>query len=220
MTFGFTPRGEAQLLAHGVSVVEPPPRSGPDWAKPRDMLRVEPEWLRQTIRAGGEVSPPTKLKDFAADYPPIAWFARVQGTVTADVLVGPDGRVQDAYVVVPVTHRNNARLVYSTGTGGKCHVCGWPQRDCQCSSRRAPTDAVPARVVAKLRTEKKGRGGKTVTVVYDLPRNAQFLQALSQDLKRACGTGGTVIEGGVELQGDLRERVRDALMKRGIVVKG
>jgi len=70
LTFGFTPRGEAQLLAHGVSVVEPPPRSGPDWAKPRDMLRMEPEWLRQTIRAGGEVSPPTKLKDFAADYPP------------------------------------------------------------------------------------------------------------------------------------------------------
>jgi TonB family protein len=99
LTFGFTPRGEAQLLAHGVSVVEPPPRSGPDWAKPRDMLRMEPEWLRQTIRAGGEVSPPTKLKDFVADYPPIAWSARVQGTVTLDALVGPDGRVQDAYVV-------------------------------------------------------------------------------------------------------------------------
>lgn len=59
-----------------------------------------------------------------------------------------------------------------------------------------------------------------MTVVYDLPRNAEFLQALSQDLKRACGTGGTVVEGGVEIQGDLRERVRDALMKRGFVVKG
>lgn len=59
-----------------------------------------------------------------------------------------------------------------------------------------------------------------MTVVYDLPRNAEFLQALSQDLKRACGTGGTVVEGGVEIQGDLRERVRDALTKRGFVVKG
>ena len=74
-------------------------------------------------------------------------------------------------------------------------------------------------MVAKLKTEKKERGGKTVTVVYDLPRNAEFLQALSQDLKRAC-TGGTVVEGGVEIQGDLRERVRDALTKRGFVVKG
>jgi translation initiation factor 1 len=81
-------------------------------------------------------------------------------------------------------------------------------------------DAVPARIVAKLRTEKKGRGGKTVTVVYGLPESAKFLQELSQELKRACGTGGTVVDGGVELQGDLRERVRDALVKRGYAVKG
>jgi translation initiation factor 1 len=116
--------------------------------------------------------------------------------------------------------KNNARLVYSTDTAGKCQVCGWPQRDCQCSSRRATIDPIPARIVAKLRTEKKGRGGKTVTVVYGLPENAEFLQELAQELKRACGTGGTVVDGGVELQGDLRERVRDALMKRGYVVKG
>jgi translation initiation factor 1 len=120
----------------------------------------------------------------------------------------------------PVAHKSNARLIYSTDTGGKCPVCGWPQRNCQCSSRRDTTEAVPARVVAKLRTEKKGRGGKTVTVVYDLPRNPEFLKELSQDLKRACGAGGTVVEDGVEIQGDLRERVRDALMKRGYVVKG
>ena len=68
--------------------------------------------------------------------------------------------------------------------------------------------------------EKKGRGGKTVTVVYDLPQNDEFLKELCKELKRACGTGGTVVEGGVELQGDLRERVRDALEKRGYVVKG
>ena len=63
--------------------------------------------------------------------------------------------------------------------------------------------------------EKKGRGGKTVTVVYDLPKNAEFLKELSQELKRACGAGGTVVEDRVEIQGDLRERVREALMKRG-----
>jgi translation initiation factor 1 len=119
-----------------------------------------------------------------------------------------------------VTQKSNARLIYSTDTAGTCAVCGWPQRNCQCNSRRDASEAVPARVVAKLRTEKKGRGGKTVTVVYGLPRNAEFLRELSQDLKRACGTGGTVAEDGVEIQGDLRERVRDALMKRGYVVKG
>jgi translation initiation factor 1 len=79
---------------------------------------------------------------------------------------------------------------------------------------------VPTRLVAKLRTEKKGRGGKTVTVVYGLPENTEFLKELSQELKRACGTGGTIVEGAVELQGDLRDRVRDVLAKRGYVVKG
>jgi translation initiation factor 1 len=75
-------------------------------------------------------------------------------------------------------------------------------------------------VVAKLRVEKAGRGGKTVSVVYDLPRNAAFLKALCQELKRACGTGGTVLDGAVELQGDLRERIREILLKKGFGVKG
>ena len=119
-----------------------------------------------------------------------------------------------------MTDRNSTRLAYSTDTGGKCPVCGWPQRNCQCSTRREAAEAVPARVVAKLRMEKKGRGGKAVTVVYGLPKNAEFLRALSQELKRACGAGGTVLDDGVEIQGDLRDRVRDALMKRGYVVKG
>jgi translation initiation factor 1 len=114
----------------------------------------------------------------------------------------------------------NTRVVYSTATAGKCPVCGWPQRDCQCSTRRAAAEPVPARLVAKLRTEKKGRGGKTVTVVYGLPQNDEFLKDLAQELKRACGTGGTTVEDGVELQGDLRDRVRDVLLKRGYVVKG
>ena len=79
---------------------------------------------------------------------------------------------------------------------------------------------VPSRIVAKVRMEKKGRGGKTVTVVYGLPQNAEFLKELCQELKRACGTGGTMVEGGVELQGDLRPRVRDVLAQRGYIVKG
>jgi translation initiation factor 1 len=79
---------------------------------------------------------------------------------------------------------------------------------------------VPDRIVAKLRLEKKGRGGKAVTVVYGLPQNEAFLKDLSQALKRACGAGGAVIDGGVEVQGDLRDRVRALLVERGWVVKG
>jgi translation initiation factor 1 len=111
------------------------------------------------------------------------------------------------------------RIVYSTGVGKMCPGCGWPVKDCKCSST-AGTESVPGRMVAKLRMEKKGRGGKTVTVVYDLPNNAVFLKELSQELKRACGTGGAVADNTVELQGDLRDRVREHLIKKGWQVKG
>ena len=75
-------------------------------------------------------------------------------------------------------------------------------------------------MVAKLRVEKKGRGGKLVTVIDGLPQNAIFLKDLSRELKQACGTGGTVLDHAVELQGDLRARVRVFLAKKGFAVKG
>ncbi|MCC7124970.1 MAG: stress response translation initiation inhibitor YciH [Acidobacteria bacterium] len=112
-----------------------------------------------------------------------------------------------------------SRLVYSSGPGRICPRCGWPESNCQCSATREAAP-VPARVTAKLRLEKKGRGGKTVTVVDGLPRNAEFLSALAAELKRACGTGGTAFDTGVELQGDQRDRVREALTRKGYVVKG
>ena len=59
-----------------------------------------------------------------------------------------------------------------------------------------------------------------MTVVDNLPNNAAFLKDLCQDLKRACGTGGTVADGAIELQGDLRDHVRARLVTKGIVVKG
>lgn len=117
--------------------------------------------------------------------------------------------------------KSNVRTVYSTGTEGKCPVCGWPQRSCQCSSRSRPSsEPLPSRLVAKLRVEKKGRGGKTVTVIYDLPRNDAFLKELAAGLKRECGTGGVATDTGVELQGDMRDRVRAILERRGYTVKG
>lgn len=114
----------------------------------------------------------------------------------------------------------NARTVYSTATGGTCPKCGWPQRDCKCSSQFTRDEPVPSKIVAKLRMEKKGRGGKTITVVYDLPGNAPFLKELVSELKRSCGTGGSVADNTVEIQGDQRERVREVLLKKGWLVKG
>lgn len=71
-----------------------------------------------------------------------------------------------------------------------------------------------------LRLEKKGRGGKSVTVVAGLPRNAAFLGALAAELKRACGTGGTAADEAVEIQGDQRERLRPLLAAKGWLVRG
>jgi len=115
--------------------------------------------------------------------------------------------------------REHGRVVYSTAAGRICPGCGWPARDCRCSTRAAD-GLVPVRVVAKLRIEKAGRGGKTVSVVYGLPRNAAFLKELCQALKRACGTGGTIQDDAIELQGDLRQRIRELLLQKGFGVKG
>jgi translation initiation factor 1 len=114
--------------------------------------------------------------------------------------------------------RENARIVYSSAAGKICRGCGQPERGCRCG--QAASEPVPNRPIAKLRMEKKGRGGKTVTVVFGLPNNAAFLKDLTQELKRACGTGGTATDEGVELQGDLRARVRELLLARGYLVKG
>src|SRR5688572_4773790 len=114
--------------------------------------------------------------------------------------------------------RDDARIVYSSAAGKICRACGQPERGCRCGE--AASESVPARPVAKLRMEKKGRGGKTVTVVFGLPNNAAFLKDLSAELKKACGTGGTATDDGVEWQGDLRDRVRDLLAAKGFRVKG
>ncbi len=116
--------------------------------------------------------------------------------------------------------RDNSRPVYSTSSGRLCPTCGWPDRNCTCSSQFAKDVAVPAKVVAKLRLEKKGRGGKTVTVVYDLPQNQAFLKDLAGELKRTCGVGGAVAENTVEIQGDQLARIRPVLVAKGWTVKG
>lgn len=113
----------------------------------------------------------------------------------------------------------NARVVYRTGTGRVCPGCGEAQQACRCGQDSAAA-RVPRRIVARLRMEKKGRGGKTVTVVDGLPNNPTFIKELGQELKRVCGTGGAVLEDGVELQGDLRDRVRVVLTGKGFHVKG
>jgi translation initiation factor 1 len=110
------------------------------------------------------------------------------------------------------------RLVYATDTGTVCSRCGWPKKDCRCAANL--DQPVPERIVARLRLEKSGRGGKSVTVIDGLPKNRDFLRDLATALKKACGTGGTAGEGVVEIQGDRRDVLRPLLAAKGYTVKG
>lgn len=112
----------------------------------------------------------------------------------------------------------NRRLVYSTdpAENQRCPRCKELLSACSCK----PDQAVPASLTIKLRLEKGGRGGKSVTVLYDLPRNPAFLKDLATKLKKQLGTGGTAKDDTVELQGDYRDRLREILPKLGYKVKG
>ena len=113
---------------------------------------------------------------------------------------------------------SGSRPVYASGKGRLCPKCGWPIDDCRCS--KAGDEPVPGRISCVLRLEKKGRGGKTVTVVASLPRNRALLAGLAAELKRACGTGGTATDETVEIQGDHREKLRALLAAKGWTVRG
>lgn len=113
---------------------------------------------------------------------------------------------------------SNRRLVYSTDAreNQRCPRCQELLPNCRCPS----VEVVPPNLVIRLRLEKGGRGGKSVTVLYELPRNAAFLKELATKLKKSCGTGGTAKESSIELQGDYRERLRQLLPTLGYKVKG
>lgn len=112
----------------------------------------------------------------------------------------------------------SGRTVFSTELGRVCPRCGWPEKKCSCAV--LAQESVPGRVVARLRIEKAGRKGKTVTVVDSLPRNQEFLKALAKELKKVCGAGGTVVENRVEIQGNRLDRIREILKLKGWTVKG
>ena len=98
------------------------------------------------------------------------------------------------------------KIVYSTGVG-----------------RIAPARDKPAAPrgdgIVRVRRETGGRGGKTVTAIYGVPLPEAKLKDLAGELKRLCGTGGTLKEGAIEIQGDHRDRIVAALEQRGYAVK-
>jgi translation initiation factor 1 len=107
-------------------------------------------------------------------------------------------------------------LVYSTEAGRMCPDCRQPVARCVC--KRAA--AVPAGDgVVRVSRETKGRGGKAVTAVKGMVLQTEALAALGKQLKAACGSGGTVKDGVIEIQGDHVEKVMAALQALGHTVK-
>ena len=106
-------------------------------------------------------------------------------------------------------------LVYSTDAGRMCPDCRHPQANCMCKAQATPkTDGV-----VRVSLQTKGRGGKSVTIVTGLPLDALAIAALAKQLRNACGSGGTVKDGVVEVQGDHVVTVMVALQKQSYNVK-
>lgn len=114
------------------------------------------------------------------------------------------------------------RLVYSTDSGrvDTCPRCGKLYKQCRCdtSSANQPS-AIKSDGIARVMRDRKGRGGKTVTVITGLPVGEEMLTTLAQQLKKLCGSGGTVKDGAIEIQGDHCEKVMAKLMALGYRVK-
>ena len=106
-------------------------------------------------------------------------------------------------------------LVYSTEAGRMCPVCRMPVAQCSCRQAAAPKGDG----VVRVSRETKGRGGKAVTLVRGVALPPEQLSDLGKQLRTACGCGGTVKDGVIEVQGDHAERVVELLKARGHNVK-
>jgi translation initiation factor 1 len=110
-----------------------------------------------------------------------------------------------------------ARIIYSTGMGSLCPNCRRPVRDCVCP-KGAP-GAAKLGTTVRVGREVKGRAGKGVTTVTGLPLAMAEIDALATRLKKRCGSGGTVREGVIEIQGDHRDVIVGELLKLGLPAK-
>ncbi len=93
----------------------------------------------------------------------------------------------------------------------RCH--SYP---CRCPK---PKSLPPQQQTATIQRQTKGRGGKTVTVISGLQLKPEDLKDLSKQLKQVCGTGGTVKDGDIEIQGDHREKIATKLKALGYKTK-
>jgi translation initiation factor 1 len=97
-----------------------------------------------------------------------------------------------------------------------CPKCGRPVATCTCKRQKA---APAGDGVVRVVRETKGRKGKGVTVITGVPLDPAGILQLATRLKRRCGSGGTVKDGVIEIQGDHRDVVVTELQREGWTVK-
>ncbi len=120
-----------------------------------------------------------------------------------------------ASLPAPAAARGASGLVYSTDSGRMCPNCRQAVAACVCGKAAVSPAGGPVRVTRQT----KGRGGKTVTVVTGLPLEELALAQLAKQLKAACGSGGTVKDGVIEVQGDHADLLVTVLNKQGHAAK-
>ena len=113
--------------------------------------------------------------------------------------------------------RTDRGLVYSTEMGRTCPDCRRPVAECRCREKAASAPAGDGTVRVSRQT--KGRKGKGVTVVTGLPLGQAEITKLARDLKKKCGSGGTVRDGVIEIQGEHRDTLVEELGRRGYSVR-
>lgn len=102
-------------------------------------------------------------------------------------------------------------LVYSTESGRMCPECRLAVAACTCKAQAA----VKGDGVVRVSRQTKGRGGKCVTLVKGLALDAIALAQLGKQLRTACGSGGTVKDGVIEVQGDHCTLIMEVLTQAG-----
>jgi len=107
------------------------------------------------------------------------------------------------------------RIVYSTDPelSEPCPRCG--RSPCVCHK----VDLPPRQQTAYVQRDRKGRGGKTVTVIAGLQHTPATFKALLKTLQTTCSAGGTFKEGELEIQGDHRDKIAEKLRELGYKVK-
>ena len=114
--------------------------------------------------------------------------------------------------------KTNSRLVYSSESGRICPKCEKYFEHCQCGKRQKQVESKSDGIV-RVGRESKGRKGKGVTLVTGVPLPVDELKSLAKELKQKCGTGGTLKDGVIEIQGDHRDTLIELLKAKGWPVK-